>query len=160
VSTVEIRATRPDDPAVAPLLAALDAYLYRQYPVDEFPQDVNHILSTAELLHPSVSFFAAWRGGEALGCAAMLQQADAMLGYGEIKRMFVQPQARGQHLGGLLLASLEGQARALGLRLMKLETGTRQPEAIRLYERCGYRQCALFGGYAPNPVSVFMEKQL
>lgn len=160
VAAVEIRVSRPDDAGVAPLLAALDTYLYQQYPVEEFPHDVNHILSPAELQLPSVTFLAAWRGDEALGCGAMRHMADESGTYGEIKRMFVPPQARGQRIGERLLTALETRARALGIEHVKLESGTRQPEALRLYERCGYRPCALFGDYAPNPVSVYMEKRL
>ncbi len=157
---VEIRVSLPDDLRISPLLRALDAYLYQQYPVDEFPHDVNHILSPAELRHPSVTFLAAWRGDQALGCGAVRRMADESGSYGEIKRMYVAPDARGQRFGERLLTALETRARALGLGHVKLEAGTRQPEALRLYARCGYQPCHLFGNYAPNPVSVFLEKPL
>lgn len=160
VQTVEIRVSRPDDADVAPLLLALDAYLHQQYPAHEFAHDVTHILSPAELLHPSVSFVAAWRDSVVFGCGAMRCMADDSGTYGEIKRMFVVPEARGQRVGERLLTTLEARARVLGIRRLRLESGTRQPEALRLYERCGYRRRAFFGDYAPHPVSVFMEKQL
>ena len=153
-----IRVTQPNDSGVAPLLAALDAYLYQQYPVDEFAHDVNHILSPAALQQPNVTFLAAWQGNHALGCGA-LRQVDGGA-YGEIKRMFVAPAARGERIGQRLLAALETQARANGLTLLKLEAGTRQPEALRLYERAGFGLCERFGDYAPNPVSVYLEKLL
>lgn len=157
---IVIQSAQPDHSAVVPLLSALDAYLYQQYPVDEFPQDVNHILSLAELQRPTVTFLAAWEGDEAVGCGAMRHVTEKTGAYAEIKRMFVLPQARGQRVGEKLLTALEAHGRTLGLTQVKLETGTRQPEAMRLYARCGYQLCALFGDYAPNPVSVFMEKRL
>lgn len=159
-AAVDIRVSRPDDAAVLPLLAQLDAYLYRQYPVAEFPQDVNHILSPAQLLNPAVTFLAAWQGEEAVGCAAVRDMRDQSGVYGEIKRMFVAPQARGQRVGEQLLAALEAHLVTAGIQLARLETGTRQPESLRLYQRCGYRPCGRFGDYLPNPVSVYLEKAL
>jgi len=44
-------------------------------------------------------------------------------------------------------------------RLM-LETGNRQHEALRLYERHGFRRRGPFGDYVDDPHSVFMDKQL
>ena len=58
------------------------------------------------------------------------------------------------------LDTLEQLARSEDRKRMLLETGTRQPEALRLYERCGYIVCGPFGGYPPHPLSVFMEKRL
>jgi len=160
VHQAQIRLTRPDDGGVAPLLAALDAYLYRQYPPEEFSADVNHILGVSALLEPSVTFVAAWLGDEAVGCGAVRRMDDASGIYGEIKRMFVRPDARGHQLGARIVAALEEALRQDGIQRVKLETGTRQPEAQRLYERCGYRACGAFGDYGSSPVSVFMEKQL
>jgi putative acetyltransferase len=57
-----------------------------------------------------------------------------------------------------LLAFLESQARAAGLRVFKLETGNKQLEAIELYSRSGYVRCGPFGDYAEDPNSVFMSK--
>ena len=47
-----------------------------------------------------------------------------------------------------------------GIRLVRLETGVRQPEALSLYERCGYVRIPPFGGYPDDPLSVFFEKGL
>ena len=47
-----------------------------------------------------------------------------------------------------------------GLLLARLETGIRQPEALGLYRASGYREIGPFGDYGPDPLSVFMEKNL
>ncbi len=47
-----------------------------------------------------------------------------------------------------------------GVHSLKLETGIHQPEAIGLYERFGFVRCEPFGDYAPDPLSLFMEKPL
>ena len=83
-----------------------------------------------------------------------------MNGYGELKRMYVPPEWRGRGLGAALLEFIEQQALANRRPVLRLETGNRQPEALRLYARAGFRECEPFGEYRPDPNSVFMEKML
>ena len=59
-----------------------------------------------------------------------------------------------------MIAYLEAEAAKRGCRQMMLETGTLQPEALGLYERAGYTVRGPFGGYGPDPLSVFMQKPL
>ena len=53
---------------------------------------------------------------------------------------------------------LETELERRGIRLFRLETGIKQPEALGLYRKLGYRERPPFGGYRPDPLSVFMEK--
>ena len=153
---VEIRPERADHPQIRALLAALDDYLEGLY-----PPAANHILSVEELAQPGVTFVAAWQGERAIGCGAVrcVDGLDAGR-YGEVKRMVVHPDARGQRIAERLLEHLEAALTAGGVALARLETGRDQYAAIRLYERCGYTRCAAFGGYADNGVSLFYEKRL
>jgi GNAT superfamily N-acetyltransferase len=77
----------------------------------------------------------------------------------EVKRMFVRPthRRRGQAAG--VLAAVEGSARVRGIEVLRLQTGTRQPEAVALYEREGWVRIA---PYPPYPVesSICFEKRL
>ena len=73
--------------------------------------------------------------------------------------MFVKTEA-GVAVGKRILEPLAADSRAVGLSIMRLETGVSQPEAARLYERAGYVRCEGFGLYPHNPASVFMEKGL
>ena len=43
---------------------------------------------------------------------------------------------------------------------VRLETGTRQPEAIRLYESAGYQRIAPYGDFKDSPLSVCFEKSI
>ena len=147
-----IRIENPRDDGVTELIAALDNYLASLYP----PQS-NHFLDLEQLSRPEIRFFVARRGGAPLACGAL--RIDAQ-GYGEVKRMYVAPPARGQGLGRAILARIEEQAAREGLRLMRLETGVGQAEAIALYRSCGYVDCDPFGDYRPDPLSRFMEKRL
>ena len=142
----------PAQPEVTRLIAALDAYLQSLYPPAS-----NHLVQVAELRGSAV-LFAVVRdeAGIACGCGAVMPLPEG----GEIKRMYVSPLLRGQGAGRGLLQFLEQQAAERGMRLLRLETGIHQPEALRLYERAGYARCPPFGGYQPDAMSVFMEKRL
>jgi putative acetyltransferase len=154
-----IRQERADQPEVVALLADLDRYLASLY-----PPEANYIMDVRELLAPDVVFLVARAGTQAVGTgAARVAAGEPATGghaYGEIKRMYVDPAYRGERLGGKLLAAVEDQLRARGVRLATLETGHTQYEAIRLYERAGYTARGPFGAYPDNGLSVFYEKTL
>jgi putative acetyltransferase len=136
---------------VGALIAELDALQQALYPPES-----NHLLPVDALRRPEVVFLVARLGSEAVGCGALVDQSE----YGEVKRMYVRPASRGMGIGEALLAALAAQARLRGLRLLRLETGVSQPEALRLYERCGFRRRAPFGAYRADPLSLFMELEL
>jgi len=147
-----IRMENPRDEGVRRLIAALDDYLSSLYPPES-----NHFLDLEQLSRPEIRFFVARRGGAPLACGALRIDRS---GYGEVKRMYVAPEVRGQGVGRALLARIETEAAREGLALLRLETGIRQTEAIALYRSCGYVDCGPFGEYQPDPLSRFMEKKL
>lgn len=147
---MQIAFEQPDQPDVYMLIGELDAYLYSLYPADSV-----YALDIASLLHPDVLFAVARdAAGAPLGCGAIVLKPE----YGEIKRVYVRPQARGQGLARQLMESLEAGAVQRGCRAIMLETGPAQPEALALYARMGYRTCGPFGDYPDDPHSVFMTK--
>jgi putative acetyltransferase len=156
---VRIRPERPDHPEVVALLADLDRYLASLY-----PPDANHILDVQALLAPGIHFLVAELDGRIVACGAtrdMPGEPDTRgQPYGEIKRMMTSPAARGQGLAARLMQSLEAGLCDRGIALALLETGADQHEAVRLYERQGYRRRAAFGGYPDNGLSWFYEKVL
>lgn len=142
----------PDQPDVIALITELDAYQDSLYPPES-----RHALDLASLKQPHVVFAVARdAGGLAVGCGAIVLGAE----FGELKRMFVSPRARGHGLARRLLALLEAEAATRGCRVVTLETGPYQPEALGLYAACGFERCGPFGGYADDPLSVFMQKPL
>ncbi len=78
----------------------------------------------------------------------------------EIKRMYVTPAWRGRRIGEVLLRALEEAAISRGALRMRLEAGTQQPEALRLYERCGYQRIERFGHYVDCEESICFERIL
>jgi GNAT superfamily N-acetyltransferase len=85
---------------------------------------------------------------------------DARCPTAEIKRMYVAPAARGNKIGAAVLDRLELEAGALGIERLVLETGSRQAEAIQLYERAGFTARDRWGAYAAGPHSRCYEKRL
>ena len=111
----------------------------------------------ADLDGPRSGFVVAYADGHPVGCGALRPYADDIA---EVKRMYTVPEWRGSGIAAAVLAELERQARAFGYPTMRLETGDRQPGAIRLYERSGYRHIPPFGPYVAWDDSVCFEKPL
>jgi putative acetyltransferase len=109
--------------------------------------------TVVQLAHVVVAYL--W--DEPVGCGAFKPfDADSV----EIKRMFVQPTHRGQGVAQAVLAKLEKWASELGYNSGVLETGKRQPKAIRLYERSGYARIPNYGQYVGIENSVCFRKVL
>lgn len=142
----------PDQPEVIALIAALDAYQDSLYPPES-----RHALDLDALKQANVLFAVARDGGlGAVGCGALVLHPE----FGELKRMYVAPRSRGRGVAKRLIALLESKAAESGCRLLKLETGPYQPEALAFYTRLGYERCGPFAGYADDPLSVFMQKHV
>ncbi len=151
-AAVVIAPETPDQPEILAFLAASDLYAASLYPAES-----NHLLDVAALLEPQVRFLVARRAGVAVGCGALVVGGDSTA---EIKRMWVAPQARGASLGRRLLAALEQIGAAERIATLQLETGIHNTEALALYRRAGYTEIGPFGAYAPDLLSVFIEKRL
>lgn len=95
--------------------------------------------------------------GRAVGCVALEPHGEHQA---EIKRMYVHPDARGRGLSRLLLARVEEIAARSGIRSIRLETGTEQPEAIALYRRAGYGPIPCYGYWKDDPSTRCFEKVL
>lgn len=92
-----------------------------------------------------------------VACGAIKQlESDSM----EVKRMYTLPEQRGQGLATKILKELENWAKELGYIRCVLETGKKQPEAIKLYKKSGYSIIQNYGQYIGVENSVCFEKQL
>jgi putative acetyltransferase len=148
---IAIRAADPGSAEAWALITQLDALQCSLYPPESL-----HLASVDELRRPDATFLVAIVNAEVVGCGAIMNRGE----YAELKRMFVLPTCRGLGIGRRMLATLEEKARRLGLRWVMLETGVSQPEALRLYERAGFRRREPYGGYTEDALTVYMEKEL
>ncbi|MEP7037662.1 MAG: GNAT family N-acetyltransferase [Acidobacteriota bacterium] len=92
-----------------------------------------------------------------VGCGAFKKYEQ---GVAEIKRMYVREENRGQGVAVKILAELESWAKELGFSECVLETGLKQPEAIRLYQKSGYDIIPNYGQYEGIENSVCMQKSI
>lgn len=141
----------PLDARVRALIAELDAFSSSLYPAES-----NHFDAPETMAAANVCFLVALREGEPVGCGAVKHCGE----WGEIKRMYVGPSARGNGIGFKILSVLLGWARVQGLSLVRLETGPLNTGALRLYRRFGFEEIGAFPPYKPDPLSIFMELRL
>lgn len=99
----------------------------------------------------------AYEGDEPVGCGAIKHYAPGTM---EVKRMYVPPAMRGRGIAGQVLAELERWTVELGYTTCILETGEKQPEAIRLYTKSDYNLIPNYGQYAEVESSVCFEKRV
>jgi putative acetyltransferase len=136
------------------LIKALSHELARRY---DFADDGSGNFTSEDALVSRSGFVLGRLNGHAVACGAFRPLEDDVC---EIKRMFVVPDYRGRGYSKAVLAKLEWLALDLDYRIARLETGNRQPEAIALYERAGYRRIPNFGIYIGSTRSVCFEKWL
>jgi GNAT superfamily N-acetyltransferase len=128
---LEVVATPPDDEPAQLLLQAFEnemAVLYGRERHVCPPQPDG-------MRPPKGTFLVFVNEGRPLACGGLRPMSSWTA---EIRRMFVQPRARGHGLGRFVLESLEREARKLGYRFVQLETGERNLAAQALYAGCGY----------------------
>lgn len=144
----------PETKEAQELIALSDQYMGSLY-----PSESNHLESVTELKASNVAFIGGYVDGKLIACGAT-KILDDDGSYGEIKRVFVIEEFRGQGLSKPIMAYLEHHLRNSNIYLARLETGVKQPEALGLYSRLGYEVRGPFGCYREDPLSVFMEKTL
>ena len=140
-----IEATTGADPALLALVAAQEREVMARYGVED----------AGPRLSPASPCLLARLDGVPVGCVALAPLGD---GVGEVKRMYVDPSARGLRIGRLLLERVEDLADRCGYRLLRLETGTEQPEALGLYRSAGWQQIPCYGYFEDDPSTICVEK--
>lgn len=133
------------------LIKELDKEFWVRYP------DTQQNFDPFNKVDASCHVILAYLNEEPAGCGCYRpKSADTV----EIKRMYVRPAFRNRGLAGQILVSLERQAAGKGFSRSILETGNKQPEAIRTYQKNGYRIIPNFPPYENVRESICMEKML
>jgi GNAT superfamily N-acetyltransferase len=152
VSDLELR----QEPYDGPTVEALTARVQQEY-VERYGGPDTGPVDPAQFAAPHGCFLVGYLGLEPVAMGGIRRLDDTTV---EIKRMYVVDHARGRGFSRVVLARLEELAREMGAVRVVLETGLRQPEAMRLYETSGYERIASFGHYKCAPESVSYGKTL
>jgi putative acetyltransferase len=148
---ISLKKCSPFQSEVSALIDELDAYQGSMYPFESNYHDSRDTLNL-----PNCYFIAAYDDQKICGIGAVKLFAD----YGEVKRVYVSQNARGKGIAPLIVNELEKFLIKNGITISRLETGNRHLDAIKLYQKLGYLQTSRFGDYPPDPLCVFMEKNL
>jgi len=99
----------------------------------------------------------AYENDKPVSCGAIREYSPTIT---EVKRMYTVQESRGKGIATKVLIELEKWATELFYQKCILETGWRQPDAIRLYEKNGYKRISNYGKYAGIENSVCFEKTI
>ncbi|MGU3663701.1 GNAT family N-acetyltransferase [Methylobacterium sp. A49B] len=145
------------DPASEPARSSLGAY-YAELAA-RFAGGFDVALScdpeAADMVRPRGTFLLALADGLPVGCVGLKGSGSPVA---EIKRLWIDPAARGLGLGKRLMGEAEAAARDLGIRTLRLDTNSALPEALALYRRSGWVEIDRFND-DPYP-DLFFEKAL
>jgi GNAT superfamily N-acetyltransferase len=150
--TLDLRVTPFDAPeAVALTEAVQQEYVERYGSPDQTP------IEAGEFSPPLGIFVVGWRDGEPITCGGLRVIEPGVV---ELKRMYVVRSARRAGIARLVLRRLEAEAVLLGAHELRLETGSRQPEALAMYRAEGYLPTEKYGYYADHELSHHLAKVL
>jgi ribosomal protein S18 acetylase RimI-like enzyme len=117
--------------------ACLDAYaadLGGRFPEGFDPAD---LVTPEEVSGEAGAFFVAYEEERPVGCGALRRPEP---GTGEIKHVWVAPEARRLGIARRILGALEREAAARGLSVVRLDTHATLTEAQAMYRACGYTE--------------------
>jgi putative acetyltransferase len=133
------------------LVAQLDAHLAGIYGEEQdFFAQYNKVDAIKHVV-------VAYQNGKPVGCGGIKAYSDSEM---EIKRMFVQPEQRGQGIASDILMVLENWAKELGYSQTILETLVVKESVIAMYARNGYALVPNYGQYIGMDSSVCMRKAI
>jgi putative acetyltransferase len=149
--TIATESPLSDD--VRALVTALNEFTF-----ELTPAEYRHHMTVEQMAQPDTTLFVARaEAGAPLGMGALRRHGD---GVGEVKRMFVKPEARGRRIGEAILGRIEALARTEGITRLVLETGSNFDAARRVYERGAFVTCDAVLDYPPSAWTTFYTKDL
>ena len=154
---VEIAAERPDSPDAEQLILELEAHLEPRYPAAS-----RHGYSVRRLVEEGVDFFVLRSDDRAAACGGVLIVPPTTTTSATARSSGCTSGRRSAEPGSVGRSSSDsGSGRASeASRLLRLETGIHQVEAIGLYEQAGFRAIRPFGPYVDDPLSRCFERRL
>ncbi|MDT7831346.1 GNAT family N-acetyltransferase [Flavobacteriaceae bacterium S356] len=148
---LKIKRTNSANKDFIELVKELDAYLAITDGDDHDFYDQYNKLDTIKYV------IVVYKDQEALGCGAIKRFDDNAI---EIKRVYTKPERRGKGIAKKIMQELEAWAKELNFERCILETGERQVEAVRFYDKIGYKRMENYGQYVGVENSLCFEKYL
>jgi ribosomal protein S18 acetylase RimI-like enzyme len=151
----EIRRARPEDhPAVTRELAAYLAFIGETLDGEGLDRDIAEWPKVYDGDH-GVLLLVVDPTGVVVGTAGVRRLAP---GVGELKRMWIRPAYQGRGLSRPLMDACLAEARALGWRVLRLDSERKMAAAIHLYRAYGFTEIADYNGN--SRAEIWMEKPL
>src|ERR1051325_7079112 len=135
---IKLVRTNSDSKEFSQLVKLLDEYLAK---VDGDDHSFYHQFNKIDKIKYVV---VAYENDNPISCGAIKQYSENSM---EIKRMYTLPECRGKGIATKVLNELETWATELGYKKCILETGKRQPDAVGLYRKNGYKLIPNYGQY-------------
>ncbi len=133
------------------LIISLDRYLLNKYgAMQSFYAEFNKVDNIKNVI-------IAYQNGSPIACGAFKEYDENTV---EIKRMFLLENLRGSGIASEVINELEYWAAELNYTHAILETGIKQPEAIRFYVKCGYGRIDNYGQYIGVNNSICFKKKI
>lgn len=151
---VEFVETDPRAPDAVWCLSEYFAELARRFQRG-FDVHLSRDPEATDMIRPKGAFFVAMSDGLPIGCGGLKGHDGA---WGEVKRLWVSPSARGLKLATRLMEVIEATAREMKMDILRLDTNSQLPEAVAMYRRLGWTEIDRFND-DPYP-DVFFEKRL
>lgn len=133
------------------LAAKLDEYYF------ELVGDIQNRYAEVNRPENMTALAVAYENDTPIACGAW-KRIDATTA--ELKRLYVLPQFRRKGVARSLIASLEADAAAAGIRRMILETAVDTADSHRLYLSAGYRIMDYYGSPAGAENCLCFHKEL
>lgn len=116
-----------------------------------------------ELLHPEGKYgppggrlYLVYCDEALAGCVALRKLDESRC---EMKRLYVRPQFRRRHIGGILVRRIIAEARSMGYRHLLLDTFPFLDVAVRMYEALGFRYIPKYND-SPMVSTLYMQLDL
>ena len=151
---ITIRPEDPETPAARACLAAYFALLTQRIPAVTMAHVPDPDPEAYAYRPPNGAFLLAWAHDAPMACVCVKSVTPTT---GEVKRLWVNPAARGMGLARKMMTAIEDCARANGKSHLRLDTNNALPEAIQLYRSSGWSDITPFSDF---PATNWLGKAL
>lgn len=143
--------TTSENPDFISLIKTFDTFLWERYPELKSDYWGNNLIEF------NSNVFIIYLNDKAVACGCFKKYNTNTV---ELKRMFVLPESRGLGLAQKVVKELENEAINQGFKTMILETLYKQIEAIKLYQKIGFKIVSNYEPYVGLTNSVCMSKSI